>query len=59
VRGSLTALRGHRDELRLEPSRPAQALDALLAEMAAAHDLGQKRLALLRRSGGGTPAGTG
>jgi predicted nucleotidyltransferase len=51
VRASLTALRGHRDELRLEPSSPAQALTVLLAELATAYDLGPRRRALLSLSG--------
>jgi hypothetical protein len=50
VRASLTALRGHRDGLRLDPSLPAGALDALLGEMEASYDLGPRRRELLRLS---------
>ena len=50
VRASLTALQGRRSQLRLEPSRPAQALAALLAHIQASRDLGPRRRALLRLS---------
>jgi predicted nucleotidyltransferase len=50
VRGSLTALKGRRDGLRLRPSSPAQALAALLAEIGTSYDLGPSRRALLSLS---------
>jgi predicted nucleotidyltransferase len=50
VRASLTALRGHRDGLRLRPSSPAQALAALLTEIEASYELGPRRQALLSTS---------
>lgn len=51
VRASLTALRGRRDGLRLRPASPAEALAALLAEIAASYELGPRRQALLSMSG--------
>jgi hypothetical protein len=50
VRASLTALKGRRDGLRLQPSSPAQALTALLAEIEASYELGPRRRALLSLS---------
>jgi Nucleotidyltransferase domain len=50
VRASLTALKGRRDGLRLNPSRPALALAALLAEIEASYELGPRRRALLSLS---------
>jgi Nucleotidyltransferase domain len=50
VRASLTALKGRRDGLRLQPSSPAQALAALLAEIEASYELGPRRRALLSAS---------
>jgi Nucleotidyltransferase domain len=50
VRASLTALRGHRDGLRLRPSGAAEALAALVAEIAASYELGPRRRALLSLS---------
>ena len=50
VRASLTALRGRRDGLRLQPSSPALALAALLAEIEASYELGPRRRALLSLS---------
>jgi hypothetical protein len=47
VRASLTALTGRRDGLRLQPSSPAQALAALLADIEASCELGPRRRALL------------
>lgn len=47
VRRSLTALRGRRDGLLLDPVDPEQALTAVLAELQAGYDLGPARRALL------------
>jgi predicted nucleotidyltransferase len=49
ARHALTALRGHRDGLRLDPGDPMAALAAVLAEAAAAADLGPARRDLLAR----------
>jgi predicted nucleotidyltransferase len=49
ARHALTALRGHRDQLRLDPADPAAALTAVLAEATASFDLGPARCALLAR----------
>jgi len=50
IRASLTALRGHRDGLRLLPSSPAEALNILLTHAAATRAFGPRREALLRQS---------
>ena len=47
ARHALTALRGHRDQLRLDPSDPMAALAAVLAEATSSFDLGPARRALL------------
>jgi hypothetical protein len=44
---SLTALRGRRDGLRLDPADPARALATVLAEVQADYDLGPRRRAVL------------
>jgi predicted nucleotidyltransferase len=49
ARHALTALRGHRDQLRLDPADPMAALAAVLAEASASFDLGPPRRALLAR----------
>jgi hypothetical protein len=56
VRGSLTALRGRRDGLRLDPADPAGALRAVLAVIEDGYDLGPRRRALLARLGAVTGA---
>jgi nucleotidyltransferase-like protein len=50
IRRSLTALRGRRDGLRLDPADPAGALATVLAEVQADYDLGPPRRALLERA---------
>jgi predicted nucleotidyltransferase len=60
ARHALTALRGHRDQLRLDPADPMAALAAVLAEASASFDLGPARRALLARlpgKGGGADYG--
>ena len=52
MRTSLTALRGRRDGLLLDPGDPAEALAAVLAEVRADFDLGPSRAALLRQTQG-------
>ena len=47
MRRSLLALRGQRDALRLDPSDPAAAIAAVIAEAKAQYELGPRRLALL------------
>lgn len=49
MRRSLLELRGRRDNLRLDPADPADALAAVLAEPQAGYDLGPARRALLDR----------
>jgi predicted nucleotidyltransferase len=49
ARHALTALRGHRDQLRPDPADPMAALAAVLAEASASFDLGPARRALLAR----------
>ena len=49
ARHALTSLRGHRDQLRLDPADPLAALAAVLAEATASFDLGPARRALLAR----------
>jgi len=49
ARHALTALRGRRDGLRLDPADPLGALAAVLAETEASFDLGPRRRALLER----------
>jgi predicted nucleotidyltransferase len=49
ARHALTALRGHRDQLPLDPANPLAVLAAVLAEASASHDLGPARRALLAR----------
>jgi predicted nucleotidyltransferase len=56
MRHVLTSLRGHRDELHLDPSDPAGALLAVLAETRAEFELGRGRTALLDRLGLGRPS---
>jgi predicted nucleotidyltransferase len=51
VRHALTALRGHRDGLRLDPADPLSALAAVIAETASSFDLGPRRSALLEQLG--------
>ena len=55
VRHALTALRGRRDGLRLDPADPMGALAAVLAEATASYDMGPGRQALLERMGLGEP----
>ena len=49
ARHALTALRGRRDGLRLDPADPMAALAAVVAQAAASFDLGPGRRALLER----------
>ena len=49
ARHALTALRGHRDGLPLDPASPRAALAAVIAQAAASFDLGPGRRALLER----------
>jgi predicted nucleotidyltransferase len=49
ARHALTALRGHRDRLPLDPTDPMGALAAVLAEATASYDLGAPRRDLLAR----------
>jgi len=49
ARHTLTALRGHRDQLNLDPADPLAALAAVLAEATSSLDLGPARRALLAR----------
>lgn len=49
ARHALTALRGHRDQLRPDPADPMGALAAVLAETSASFDLGPVRRTLLAR----------
>jgi Nucleotidyltransferase domain len=49
ARHALTALRGHRDQLCLDPADPVAALTAVLAEATSSVDLGPPRRALLAR----------
>jgi predicted nucleotidyltransferase len=49
ARHALTALRGHRDQLQLDPGDPLAALAAVLAEAMSSFDLGPPRRALLAR----------
>ena len=51
ARHALTALRGRRDGLRLDPADPLAALAALLAEATASFDLGPGRRALVDQLG--------
>ena len=51
VRYALTALRGHRDALLLDPADPLRALAAVLAEASAAFDLGPARRGILAQLG--------
>jgi predicted nucleotidyltransferase len=55
VRHALTALRGRRDGLRLDPADPLGALAAVLAEATASFDLGPARRGLLEQLGLGEP----
>jgi hypothetical protein len=50
IRAAATALRGHRDGLRLTPSSPAEALNILLTHAATTRAFGHRREALLRQS---------
>ncbi len=47
ARHALTALRGHRDQLRFDPAEPMAALAAVITEASVSHDLGPLRRALL------------
>jgi predicted nucleotidyltransferase len=49
ARHALTALRGRRDGLRLDPADPLGALTAVIAETAASFDLGPRRRALVQQ----------
>jgi hypothetical protein len=51
MRKSLLALRGQRDDLRLDPADPADALTKVVHEAASSFDLGSRRAALLRHIG--------
>jgi Nucleotidyltransferase domain len=51
ARQSLTALRGRRDSLRLDPADPAGALAAVIAEAAESADFGSRRHSLLTKIG--------
>jgi hypothetical protein len=51
VRHALTALRGRRDRLRLDPADPLGALAAVLAEATASFDLGERRRRLIEQMG--------
>lgn len=51
ARHAVTALRGRRDRLRLDPDDPLTVLAAVIAEARARYDLGQERRAILARMG--------
>jgi predicted nucleotidyltransferase len=51
ARHAVTALRGRRDRLRLDPDDPLAVLAAVIAEARGRHDLGPQRRAVLARMG--------
>jgi predicted nucleotidyltransferase len=49
TRHALTALRGRRDQLKIDPAEPMAALAAVITEASASYDLGEPRRAILAR----------